>query len=541
MEIDAFLFARETIQEQRDFFYQSYATAESEKFLLSRDRYYWHYRSVQCLKVSAETEGAASEYPFIYCNAYNNLQSDSSVTGLCLPATCFQDKLQQIEAREAVVPPTHYRFKFHHQQNTLCTCRMCQHLSRRTRSEVKITSHRCVFGILSNSNISNDNRKIKWTKKDNYMHIWVACHRYNVGHSGTFVDPNPGEANYNSEQIGTFSFWYKFYWHRIVRLWPNLAYLLFYLPTQMAVLHYRPMWKVEDLYDACVHSWWKTLFFINSVTDNDCLPWTWYVGTDFIFYLISPIYLLSLDKSRKLGLVVSVATIATSSVLNAIAMEQFKYPPTQFIWITPSIFNPDFMEHHRTVYIKPQYRIGSHIVGILLGYYLANNKVILSRRKLYCSWLLSIILGFTSLFGLYPALQGWHWWSYHLLYGALHRTAWVIAISWIIFACHNEYASCINRFLSLSLFVYLSKASYSVFLIHLLVVGGLFIKREFPIVFNGIPATLIFVMQDIIVSHLVGFLSVFLIECPFVKIDEAIRKRQKSHKKEVEITKISEK
>lgn len=58
--------------------------------------------------------------------------------------------------------------------------------------------------------------------------------------------------------------------------------------------------------------------------------------------------------------------------------------------------------------------------------------------------------------------QGKPWWSYHLLYGALHRTAWAIAISWIIFACNNEYAHYLNRFLSFSLFVYLSKASYAV-------------------------------------------------------------------------------
>lgn len=49
---------------------------------------------MQCLKVSAETEGTASEYPFIYCNAYKDLQSDSSTVGLCLPATCIQDKLE---------------------------------------------------------------------------------------------------------------------------------------------------------------------------------------------------------------------------------------------------------------------------------------------------------------------------------------------------------------------------------------------------------------------------------------------------------------
>ncbi|VBB34836.1 unnamed protein product, partial [Acanthocheilonema viteae] len=95
-KIHAFLFAYDTIQDQRDFFYQSYASSEDEKFLLSRDRNHWHYRFTQCIKVSAETEASASEYPFIYCNAYKNLQSNSSAIGLCLPAPCFQDKLQLV-------------------------------------------------------------------------------------------------------------------------------------------------------------------------------------------------------------------------------------------------------------------------------------------------------------------------------------------------------------------------------------------------------------------------------------------------------------
>lgn len=89
-----------------------------------------------------------------------------------------------------------------------------------------------------------------------------------------------------SDQITTFSYWYQFYWHRIVRLWPDLAYVVLYLPVEMEVLHYRATWKVEDLADACISNWWKTLLFINSITDNKCLPWTWSVDYFLIFYNI---------------------------------------------------------------------------------------------------------------------------------------------------------------------------------------------------------------------------------------------------------------
>lgn len=53
-----------------------------------------HYRVIQCLEVADETEAVVSEYPFIYCNAYGDMQSRSFAVGICLPATCLQDRLQ---------------------------------------------------------------------------------------------------------------------------------------------------------------------------------------------------------------------------------------------------------------------------------------------------------------------------------------------------------------------------------------------------------------------------------------------------------------
>ncbi|VDN81411.1 unnamed protein product [Brugia pahangi] len=105
-EVRAFIFYHNTIQEQHDFFYESYTTSESSKSLLSRDRNHWnttglassitfqHYHFMQCLQVAVEIKATASEYSFIYYNAYGDLQSNSSTVGLCLPVTCLQDKLQ---------------------------------------------------------------------------------------------------------------------------------------------------------------------------------------------------------------------------------------------------------------------------------------------------------------------------------------------------------------------------------------------------------------------------------------------------------------
>uniref|UniRef100_A0A0R3QR62 G_PROTEIN_RECEP_F1_2 domain-containing protein n=1 Tax=Brugia timori TaxID=42155 RepID=A0A0R3QR62_9BILA len=84
----------------------------------------------------------------------------------------------------------------------------------------------------------------------------------------------------------------------------------------------------------------------------------------------------------------------------------------------------------------------------------------------------------------------------------------VIAIAWVIIA-H-------------------SLILIQVCLIHLLVVGGLFIKKGFPIVFDGIQTLLVFGIEQI-VSYILDFSTLFIIECPFINIDNALWKRLKSH------------
>lgn len=62
------------------------------------------------------------------------------------------------------------------------------------------------------------------------------------------------------------------------------------------------------------------------------------------------------------------------------------------------------------MYIKPHYRIGPYIVGLLLGYYLANLQkapvqIQPTLQFKITGWCLAFIGGFWSLFGLYPSLQ----------------------------------------------------------------------------------------------------------------------------------------
>lgn len=58
------------------------------------------------------------------------------------------------------------------------------------------------------------------------------------------------------------------------------------------------------------------------------------------------------------------------------------------------------------------------------------------------------------------------------LFDSLARVAWSISLSYIIFACIHDSGGPINRFLSLSIYQPLSKLSFTIYLIHCLVLGA---------------------------------------------------------------------
>uniref|UniRef100_A0A0R3RK86 Acyl_transf_3 domain-containing protein n=1 Tax=Elaeophora elaphi TaxID=1147741 RepID=A0A0R3RK86_9BILA len=317
---------------------------------------------VQCLKVAAETEAAVSEYPFIYCNAYRNLQSNSSAIGLCLPATCLQDKFQlahhwgrsigvnTIPFQTVSCTSSRYEKQWFHQPYIVASfisnkilfltvaCAGVYHAMRGTKTKslamdvflsfsgirtVQTIMQKsygekktitCMFGlrviaimwvvmghscIIMQGYLKNLDEFVETLRDGFFYQIVTNCFlsvdiffvlsgtltayswfQQKQRKGSIIVCNKPKEF---SEQIATFSYWFHFYWHRMIRLWPNLAYLIFYLPVEMAVLYYRSIWKVEDLYDSCAHRWWKILFFMNSLTDNSCLPWTWFVHYFLIF------------------------------------------------------------------------------------------------------------------------------------------------------------------------------------------------------------------------------------------------------------------
>uniref|UniRef100_A0A183BMS4 Acyl_transf_3 domain-containing protein n=1 Tax=Globodera pallida TaxID=36090 RepID=A0A183BMS4_GLOPA len=326
-------------------------------------------------------------------------------------------------------------------------------------------------------------------------------------------------------------YWLRFYRHRLVRLWPAYIYTLFAVTTRVSVTHYHPMWPPTDPAVQCPKHWLENVLFINSLTDNRCLPWTWYIGTEFIFYLLSPVFLLALRQSPVYGLSLVGAVSAASALANLITMLQYNFPPTQMLWKQPPIFSPDFIKHHLVIYIKPWYRIGPYLVGLVLGFVLAVQSVSPQRKRsedarsfrfVWAGWAMACGAGFWSVFGLYPALQGWDWPLYHLFYGSCARTIFAIALGWLIYACHTGIGGPINWVLSLSPFLPLSVLSYSVYLFHMIPVVFTYMISPFPIHYKSKFYVLIHCVIQLAISYGFGMICTLLAELPALNIERIL-------------------
>lgn len=69
-----------------------------------------------------------------------------------------------------------------------------------------------------------------------------------------------------------------------------------------------------------------------------------YIGTEFIFYMISPIFLLLLKYSPQLGVSLSLTTVVLSSLMKLRIMKNDNYPPIPLHFGSSKFFRGTFVE-----------------------------------------------------------------------------------------------------------------------------------------------------------------------------------------------------
>lgn len=169
-------------------------------------------------------------------------------------------------------------------------------------------------------------------------------------------------------------------------------------------------------------------------------------------------------------------------------------------------------------YFPTHVRFSSWLIGVIAGYFFFEArkksvyipkvscqfnsvfaiKLTASHFQLFnlFAWTLSLVLMVIVIFINYPLMQldSTATPLEYGLYDALSRVAWSIAVCYIIFACVHNHGGFVNRFLSHPLWQPISRLSYSIYLMHLLVIMVTSATLKAPLYFSELNAVSLFVI-----------------------------------------------
>lgn len=103
------------------------------------------------------------------------------------------------------------------------------------------------------------------------------------------------------------------------------------------------------------------------------------------------------------------------------------------------------------------------------------------------------------------------------IFVAGHRTAWSLAVSWLIFSCGAGYGGWINQFLSWSPFVPLGRLTFAIYLVSMHLQFLFHLQNRQPIYFSNYHMVNLF-FGHLVMSCLVALVCTLLVEAPFMQL-----------------------
>lgn len=338
---------------------------------------------------------------------------------------------------------------------------------------------------------------------------------------------------------------FQFYFHRFWRLTPSYMFVILFYHNLMKFLGDGPFWYGIQQPTTCGKYWWTNLLYINNFHPNsltkECLGWSWYLANDMQFYIISPLLLFIIYRLRWIGFGAGVGGLLTASLLvTGVLIGHYNTDVLEAEQIETGFKKEQGRGSYTDiVYIKPYCRIAPYLVGIALGYLLfieksapAKNPLNKIPRQLVClvGWFVGAGLGITVVYGIYtvnkkggrPFNQ-----AENIIYGTFSRFVWGLAVAWVVYACHKGYGSLVNKFLSASYWIPLSRLTYSAYLLHPIVMNVYFGSFQHTTEYTDKIFALYFV-SIVVFSYASAFVLAVCVEFPTMQLEKVLFFRNKN-------------
>lgn len=322
---------------------------------------------------------------------------------------------------------------------------------------------------------------------------------------------------------------------RYLRLTPQVLLIsLFYI--LLPLVGDSPNWYdiTNDAAKHCERNWWVNLLHIQSFYRDDqiCNLVGWWISIDMFYYVLATgLIFLILNGQKRKALVLT--CLFCTFCIGATAYRHYVggFTPNN-LGVIPQI-DEVWTEYVVYFFWSPYPHAFPFFYGLWIGYILANNKWRVKIREWSrAGWTLStlclILVNLSShiwMAGYVEIGEQYISTTYNIICAIL----WSVSFSWITIACHYGCAPTLNKLLANEVFVLLSKASFIIYLSHMLVIRMYFGLQ------NNLLEVSVFTLSYAVIGNtfLSGILGIFLcisFESPFMKLQKAIVNKLKYSK-----------
>lgn len=304
-----------------------------------------------------------------------------------------------------------------------------------------------------------------------------------------------------------------FWLNRLLRMFPLLATAALLEATYLNRMTDGPIWTtVEGHVHRCRTSWWSTLLHIQNYMNptNTCIGQTWYLAIDVQLHVLSPLLLFWVLLGNKriawAALLAGLVGILTASTTYNFIM---KFPSTM-------MGRPeDTMYYSVNYYMNTLTRASPFFVGMLFGYIVKTQKLVMSKITTACYWIAAFSLSTFIVYTNYPIGQpDWDNQLVDSLFNSFVRPLWALFIGCLVFACVNGYGGPINWFLSLKVWKLQSRMSYGIYLFHFGLMSAVNHSAIAPVFFT-VKSVLFKFLAHYTLAFIITFVMVLVIDAPF--------------------------
>ncbi|ODM95572.1 Nose resistant to fluoxetine protein 6 [Orchesella cincta] len=320
------------------------------------------------------------------------------------------------------------------------------------------------------------------------------------------------------------------YLHRYLRITPMYMIIVAFATFVFPLMGSGPYWHVTKTWAGfCEKNWWKNLLYINNLPiydtvkdplDAPCHGMAWYLGVDMQLFILSPFLLFPIWKWKRFGVVplalLTIASIITPGVITFVN----DYPPTNVPFQSPT------KRYSQEAYTPTYMRAAPYLIGMWAGIFFRKMRKLaikknyrLGTAQVLGAWFVAFTTGFAVLLSPHRYMDP----EYDFQKGESavfvsgQRTAWAVAISWLIFACASGYGGWINQILSWRPFIPLGRLTFAIYLVSMNLQFLFHLQYRQPIYFTNYHMVNLY-FGHLVMSCLVAVVCTLVIEAPFMQL-----------------------